>query len=69
MEEAMKRLHDFLADQGGQLTMAFGIDNEWTVGMIWGQEAPDSDMAGGASFAVDPDLLVALTKVAAEVGA
>jgi len=44
----------------------------WTIGLEFGSEEPDNpynDMVGGASYAAETDLLVALTKVAQEVRA
>lgn len=44
----------------------------WTIGLEFGREEPDNpenDMVGGASYAAESDLFVALTKVAAEVRA
>lgn len=31
-------------------------DGEWSIGIVFGEEAPDSPMAGGASYGAGDDL-------------
>lgn len=40
----------------------------WAVELLWGQEAPDSPMAGAAAYGMDEDLDVAITQALEEAG-
>lgn len=40
----------------------------WSVGMHWGQEAPDSPMVGAATYGLDESLVKALEQAAADTG-
>ncbi len=78
--EAVIKLLRFLEQEGGRLMVHRALNEPatdehparragWTVGVEFGQEDPDSDMAAGASYAAESDLFVALTKVATEIRA
>lgn len=67
---ALLRLRDHMKEHGGQLTIAFikeRCDNSFVVGYHFGEEEPGSDMAGGASYSVNPKLSVALLEIADQV--
>ena len=71
---ALLRLVRFLEQEGGGLHVHRTVTGQgrspgWTVGIEFGQEDPDSDMAAGASYAAETDLLVALNKIATEIRA
>jgi hypothetical protein len=68
MEELMDRMQKFLRREGGRLMIATSGDN-WLVGVEFGQEADDSDMAGGAAYASESSITDALEYVLGEVGA
>jgi hypothetical protein len=75
-DEMMSGVLDHLAGEGGRLTIAFRQgevdtppDDRWIVGYEFGREAPDSDMAGGASYGMGANLNEALRQVFDEVGA
>jgi hypothetical protein len=67
--EFLRRLQiHMIGQEEGSLGISYK-DKEWTVGYVFGQEAPDSDMAGAASYAVGPQLSQCLQQVVEEVGA
>jgi hypothetical protein len=60
------RLACYVEGQGGSIGCAF-INGEWSVSVIFGQEAEDSPMAGGAAHGIGT-LHVALEQAAMECG-
>jgi len=81
--EVLIKLLRFLEQEGGSLGIYRSVEQPvqdgqgnrsiaragWTVALEFGREAEDSDMVGGASYAAESDLFVALTKVAQQVRA
>lgn len=70
-----------LAEQGGKIVISHharqGRDglqvsarenDPWVVGIEFGQEAPDSDMAGGAAYGMGETMLEALQQAVDETG-
>jgi hypothetical protein len=50
--------------------VGIGFDgHEWVVALEWGHEAPDSPMAGAASYGVGVELRDALRQVLTEIAA
>lgn len=65
----MGRLFSLLRSQGGHLGFGYNPDNgEWLIALVFGKEAEDSDMAGGASYALG-DLPQCIDQVLKEVRA
>jgi hypothetical protein len=53
--EVFGKLIGLLHAEGGRLIIHFDKSREeWMVGVEFGQEAEDSDMAGGASYSLGP---------------
>lgn len=59
-----------LADQQGNVDFALHRDDagEWVGTIIAGQEAPDSPMAGGASYGMGMDLVIMVDEMLSEWG-
>jgi hypothetical protein len=55
-------------EEGGRLMISKMDDGSWVVGMEWGREAEDSDMAGAAAYGLQPNLYDALDQALGEVG-
>lgn len=62
--------HFLLNQEAGQLTLVLDPDGDdgWTVAMTFGQEAPDSDMAGGAAYGTGTTAADALREALHECG-
>lgn len=61
----LKRARGLLIDEGGQLVVSYDESlgdgsQPWTVSLVVGREAPDSDMAGGAAYGIGAVLPVAM---------
>lgn len=53
----------------GSVTINYNADDEvWLVGVVFGQEAEDSDMAGGVSYGMGVSLAECLRMVVEETG-
>ena len=64
------KLTQFLKSEGGQLVITYNNDKEkWVLGLEFGREAEDSDMAGGASYYSGIDLEWGLNQIVQEVNA
>jgi hypothetical protein len=73
----VETLLDFIRTEGGMLSIVADPPDlqrrpdgswEYSVGLVFGQEAPDSDMPGGASYAVENTSIEdCLTKVVKEL--
>lgn len=57
-----------LAEQEGVMTLAYVPRHGWTVSLVFGREAPDSPMAGGAAYGTGDTLMAALQKAVDETG-
>lgn len=71
--DLLTRLITHLGDDEGRLVIVHDPEKEpdqrWMVAYEFGREAPDSDMAGGASYHLSATLTQALLSTAHEVGA
>jgi hypothetical protein len=66
---SIEKLLDHLQENGGWLSIVYEtIEPEATVSYEFGEEAPDSPMAAGASYAIADSVQAAVAKVAKEVG-
>lgn len=53
---------------GDELQVSARESDPWVVGIEFGQEAPDSDMAGGAAYGMGDTMIEALQKAVDETG-
>jgi hypothetical protein len=59
---------DRIDAEGGQLVISKNADQEWLVGLTWGKEAEDSDMAGAAAYGVGHSADAALIGLLNDLG-
>lgn len=67
----MDRIINTLSEDGGRVMISFDPDKKgdtWMVGMEWGREAPDSDMAGAAAYGLRDTLESALSAALEDSG-
>lgn len=58
-----------LEKEGGRLAIAYDHHRaEWVVGLEFGQEADDSDMAGGAAYGTGDTYSEAMAQAAGDLG-
>lgn len=63
------RLAEYVEKQGGSIALNYDLGTEeWNVSVVFGQEAGDSPMAGGAAHGVNGDLETALGQAAEDCG-
>lgn len=63
------RISEFVGKEGGSIAVNFDPQTEeWNLSVVFGSEAADSPMAGGAAHGVSKDLEEALGQVADECG-
>jgi hypothetical protein len=56
-------------EQGGRVLISYDDeDHVWMIGMEWGREAPDSNMAGAAAYGLQDKFEDALNQVVGEAG-
>lgn len=77
VEETVQKLLDLatqmggvekgLTREGGRLYVSHDLDT-WVVGIEFGKEAPDSDMAGGAAYGRGETMIEALRQAVDETG-
>jgi hypothetical protein len=68
MSDNIELLLNVIRGEGGRLLISYDDEDKmWMVGMEWGREAPDSPMAGAASYGLQENLADALAQVQAEV--
>jgi hypothetical protein len=66
---ALARIAEFVQKEGGSIAMNFDPKTEeWNISVVFGSEAADSPMAGGAAHGVSNDLEQALGQVTEECG-
>lgn len=66
--EVFEMLAEYIDERGGG-SIGFGVnEGEWTVSAIFGQEAEDSPMAGGAAHGIASTLAEAVEQAAGECG-
>jgi hypothetical protein len=67
--QLMDKILEFLQRQGGRLMAHYDTSTQdWVVGVEFGRETPDSDMAGGAAYASNADLEVCVQDIRKQVG-
>lgn len=66
-DQYLSALQKNLADQGGACTVSFDAQ-EWLCALVFGREAPDSDMAGGAAYGTGETLSEALRAALDQTG-
>lgn len=70
--ELLEKLSEYVEKQeSGSVAIGYNKDRDgsrWLVSVVFGREAPDSDMAGGAAHGLSEDLGEALAHAAGECG-
>lgn len=57
-----------LEENEGSFTMYYDAERDWTVSIIFGREAEDSPMAGGAAFGLGSSAYDAMAEALTEAG-